>query len=157
MAKNTKAQQVSTGTPDSYTPAELADPAPPIQITRAMLGVVPEEVNKSSVGTHSSLSSESETMKDDKQNQFLPPHAPTMENLSGQPEKETDSTADLTAGGGRAQMEPPPSDDDEDDEDEESEDDVKPAKRTTSPRKATSSKTAKKAQIRSTDPDFDDF
>lgn len=139
MAKSTKAQQVSTGTPDSYTPEELADPTPPIRVTRAMLGVVPEEV-KASVGTDSSQSSKSESMRSDKENPSRLPHAPTMENPSGQPERETDSTADLTAGDGQAGLEENPYDeslegfdDDEEESDELEDDDEEPEETTPVP------------------------
>lgn len=149
MARSTKAQQVSTGTPDSYTPEELADPVPPIRITRAMLGVVPEEV-KPSVGTDSSPSSESETTKSGNENPNPLAPAQMTENHSGQQGKETDSTAALTGGVGQTETEPPLSDEDDEDEfeddDEEPEEEQAPApvvKKATPPKKAT-----KKAQAR---------
>lgn len=111
MAKGTKAQEVSTGTSDSYTLEELADPTPPIRIQRAMLGVVPEfREAEPSVGTHSSQSSESENTKSDSVSQSRQAPAQMTESLSGQPESETDSIAASTAGVGQTHKEPLPSD-----------------------------------------------
>lgn len=136
MAKSTKAQQVSTGTPDSYTPEELADPTPPIRIQRAMLGAPPKE-DASSVGTDSSRSSENANTKSGKENPSLPPPVQTTENPSGQPEKETGSTVVSTVGDGQTQQESKQSDEEKK---------HSPAKKAA----------AKKARVRSTGDD-DDF
>lgn len=153
MAKGTKAQEVSTGTPDSYTPDELADPTPPIRIQRAMLGVVPEEVT-SSVGTHSSPSSENENSKSDNENPSPPPPVPTTENPSSQPGSVTDSDAALMVGSGQTPVEPPPFDEEDDEEDdEESEETPEPVAKKATPAKKTAA--PKKARTRSTGDDFD--
>lgn len=101
MAKSTKAQQVSTGTSDSYTAHEMSDPVPPVRIQRAMLGVVPEEVS-SSVGGDSMRSSKSATTSSESatHNRLAP--AQTTENPSGP--TETDSGADSTDGHGQATL-----------------------------------------------------
>lgn len=162
MAKSTKAQQVSTGTPDSYTPDELADPTPPIRIQRAMLGALPEEVPPS-VGTHSSPSSESGITNADNENQSPRQPVQTTENPSGQPEKETASTADLTVGDGQMRTEPPLSDEDEENEDEfedeDEEETPEPVTKKASPAKKAVAKkaTPKKANVRNTGDDFADF
>ena len=151
MAKSTKAQEVSTGTSDSYTPEELADPAPPVRIQRAMLGVVPEEVPPS-VGTHSSQSSESETTRNDNENPSLRQPAPTTENPSGQPAKETDSTADSTVGDGLVEEEHQPFDEDDDEE----ETPRSSSKKSTAAKKSTTP-ARKKANTRNTDDEFSEF
>jgi len=154
MAKSTKAQQVSTGTSDSYTDDELNDPAPPIHITRAMLGAPPKE-DTPSVGMDSSPSSESANTKSDNENPSRQPLAPMTENPFGQQDKETDSTAALTVGVGQTETEPQPSDEDEDDD--EFEDDDEDAQQSPEPvtKKAAKKAASKKARVRSTgDDDF---
>lgn len=155
MAKNTKAQQASTGTSDSYTEAELADPTPPIQITRAMLGAVPEKEVVPSVGMDSSPSSESEITKSD--NAKPPPLPPVQmtESLSGQPERETGSIVVSTGGAGQVGTEPPPFDEElegfDDEDPEEEEETPEPVKKSTPAKKAA----AKKARARTIgDDDF---
>lgn len=155
MAKGTKAQEVSTGTPDSYTPEELADPTPPLRINRPMLGVVPEEV-KPSVGMHSSPSSKKETSNGDNENPSLQPPVLTTENPSGQMEK-GDSDAALMGGVGQTPTALLPSDEEDDEEDDESEDEDSEETPEPVTKKATPAKKAasKKARVRSTDADFD--
>ena len=104
MAKSTKAQQVSTGTSDSYTDHELSDPVPPIRIQRAMLGVVPTEEVASSVGGASTQSSRNETTSSGKTKASPQAPAQTTENPSGVQAKEADSSAALTGGDGQENL-----------------------------------------------------
>lgn len=155
MAKSTKAQQASTGTSDSYTEAELADPTPPIQITRAMLGAVPEREVSPSVGMDSSPSSESEITRNDNGNPSHLPLAPMMGNPFGAPEKVMGSTVVSTAGAGLGETEPPPFDEElegfDDEYPEEEEEAPEPVKKSTPARKTA----AKKARARTIgDDDF---
>lgn len=113
MAKSTRAQEVSTGTSDSYTLAELSDPSPPIRIQRAMLGVVPQEVLPS-VGMDSFQSSGNEATKNDNENPSHQPPAPTTENPFGLTDT-ADSDADSTDGDGQEEAGHLQSDDDEED------------------------------------------
>lgn len=130
MAKSTKAQQISTGTPDSYTAEELADPYAALR-ARPMLG---GELKLA--GTNSSPSSKSEpTSNDSSKPNHLPP-APMTESLSGQQAKEANSTAVSTVGDGPTAEELSPSDSEI----------VKPA-----------TAADKKARVRSADMDDPDF
>lgn len=83
MAKSTKAQEVSTGTPDSYTEHELSDPAPPVVVTRAMLGEVPPSQTETD-GGDSSTSSEKTKPSSDKSGQQGQKPAQNAESLSSQ-------------------------------------------------------------------------
>lgn len=115
MAKATRAQEVSTGTSDSYTDDELVDPTPPVVITRPILGEVDRVPYRSKEaqssqevdGGDSTQSSQSEHKSDDKPNQSRPQHAPTTENPSKVTAKET-SDVDSTDGNGH-ETEPQPS------------------------------------------------
>jgi hypothetical protein len=126
MAKNTHAQEISTGTPDSYTEEELQDPQPVI-VTRPMLGEVDraaitapyepvpsdqddtkKEAEKSPAmedGGDSIPSSQSESSAGSKPNQSPPQPAPMTENLSSPTPTET-SDVDSTDGDGQ-RTEPP--------------------------------------------------
>ena len=118
MAKNTHAQEAATGTSDSYTDEESADPTPPLQvtITRPELGTVdkpaePKEEAPSPTtegGGVSTRSSQSESNVSDKPNQSPQQPAPTMENPSS-PIPRADSDANSTDGDG-PKTEQPPSD-----------------------------------------------
>lgn len=105
MAKNTHAQEIATGTSDSYTEHEGSDPQPPATVRRAMLGELKEGDLSSSqpVGTRSLQFSESEQTSNEKQNPLHQPPAQTMENPSGPKVAEPvpDSTAPLTDGVGQ--------------------------------------------------------
>lgn len=149
MAKLTHAQEVSTGTPDSYTAEETADKHAPVVIRRAMLGEVDRPLAETPDGGGSSLSTEKlqTSTESSKGNPRLP--APTMENPSDPQEKEEEvSTVPLTDGD-TPKMEPPPSDEE-----------AAPDFDTRTPvKKAVPAKrvAAKKATSRVTDFDDDDF
>ena len=98
MAKSTKAQEVSTGTADSYTPHELTDELAVLR-SRPMLGG-----ELTSAGTNSSQSSLSAPTSSAPTTQPLQAPAPTTENLSGQQGTEANSSADLTAGDGLEEL-----------------------------------------------------
>jgi hypothetical protein len=98
MAKTTKAQEVSTGTADSYTEHELSDENPPVQVTRAMLGRVDQSPEKTD-GLDSSPSSEKTQQSDGPNKQESPQPVPNAENLSS-PEEES-STVRSTDGNGQ--------------------------------------------------------
>lgn len=98
MAKSTKAQEVTTGTPDSYNEHELSDPTPPVVVTRAMLGEVPCQTTTD--GGDSSTSSEQTTPSDGQKQPQGPAPAQNVENLSSPPEES--SIAPLTGGSGAA-------------------------------------------------------
>lgn len=128
MAKSTHAQEVSTGTPDSYTDEEMRDPQPVI-ITRPMLGEVDrvviaapyepvprdqddeeieeEEPSVTEDGGDSTQSSQSESSDDDKPNQSRQQPAPTTDSHST-PTPTDSSGADSTDGDG-PKTEPRPS------------------------------------------------
>jgi hypothetical protein len=95
MAKSTHAQEVSTGTSESYTEAELSASLR----GRPMLGG-----ELKSVGGASTQSSKSGTTSSDK---TMPSHqapAQTMESLSSQRESAQDSSADSMGGDGQATL-----------------------------------------------------
>lgn len=94
MAKATRAQEVSTGTSDSFTEHELSDPSPPIRIRRAMLGEVDRPL---AVGGDSTQSSESEPTSSGSQNRDHQQPAQTTENPSNK-SHQADSDADLMDG-----------------------------------------------------------
>lgn len=101
MAKSTKAQEVATGTSDSYTEHEKADEHPPLKVTRAVLGGdhMPERVggDSPSVGMDSSEFSENEQQSSEHEKILLPEHVRTTES----PYDQTvtgDSTANSTDG-----------------------------------------------------------
>lgn len=94
MAKSTRAQEISTGTSDSYTETELADPHPPIRIQRAVLGG-----ESPSVGTDFSEPLSNESQSNELGNPSPQEPALTTESLSGQTATE-DSTVNLTDGDG---------------------------------------------------------
>jgi hypothetical protein len=104
MAKNTHAQEVSTGDSASFTEHELSDPIPPpvVTITRMNLGgEVSSPVNRED-GTESSTSSESVSTSRQSQPHNPPQPAPTMENRSSQtPAEPVDSNAASTDGNGQ--------------------------------------------------------
>ena len=104
MAKSTKAQEVSTGTSDSYTPDEVAGMSSTLR-GRPMLGG-----ELLSAGTSSSRSSGREKTAGDSEN--LSPQAPvqTTESLSSVTEPETDSDANSTDGAGQTAETLTPSD-----------------------------------------------
>src|SRR5258707_723537 len=104
MAKATHAQEVSTGTSDSYTEHELTDPAG--WPRRAMLGELKEGDLSSQPtvdGGGSIQFSESDQTSNEKPTQPLPLAAQTTENPSGQKVEEPvrDYSAPLTAGDGQ--------------------------------------------------------
>lgn len=103
MARSTHAQEVATGTSDSYSEHELSDPTPPdaVRITRAMIGELKEREVKPSVGTDSSQSSGSESSLNESSTQSPPELVLTMENPSLQSPMVEDSTVSTTAGAGR--------------------------------------------------------
>lgn len=80
MAKATHAQEVSTGTSDSYTPEELADPRPPVRIQRAMIG----EVDRPLVGDNLPPSSETASTEKSANARNVPSPALKTENRSSQ-------------------------------------------------------------------------
>src|SRR5688572_11390736 len=94
MAKSTKAQEVSTGTSDSYTEDEVAGMSSTLR-GRPMLGG-----ELLSVGTSSSQSSGKEKTSSDSENPAPQAPAQTTENLSSATEPVTDSDADSTDGDG---------------------------------------------------------
>lgn len=94
MAKNTRAQEVSTGTADSYTEHEKSDENPPPRIQRAMLGG-----DTPLVGTDSSEFSQSDRPLSEPESHNRRAPARTTENLSAQMDK-ADSTVNLTDGDG---------------------------------------------------------
>lgn len=101
MAKSTKSQEITTGTPDSYTSAELADPAAVLR-ARPMLG---GELKLA--GTSSAQSLPSAETSSDKPNPSLQAPAQTTESLSSQPETAANSGADSTDGlGQEAELSP---------------------------------------------------
>lgn len=116
MAKNTHAQEVSTGTSASYTEEELLDPQP-VVITRPILGEVDrkritkeEEEVPSPVkedGGDFTPSSQSGSPESSKPNQSLPLPVPMTENPSS-PTQEDNSGVDSTDGDGH-KTEPQPS------------------------------------------------
>lgn len=110
MAKNTIAQEVATGTSDSYTEHEGSDPTPPATIRRAMLGELKEgdlSLPPSAVGTRSLQFSESAQTSSEKPSQSPPQPAQTTESHSEPKEEEPDSSAPLTDGNGqRMQIQP---------------------------------------------------
>lgn len=119
MAKNTHSQEVQTGTSDSYTEAELADPAPPIVIQRAVLGATGNGVDNSSVttdGTDSPQSSKSDSESGETLSKGPQSPAQTTESHSAGGATEN-STVDLTGGHGPV-TEPLQSDEDDEDEEE---------------------------------------
>lgn len=75
MAKNTRAQEVSTGTSDSYTEHEKSDTNPPPRVQRAMLGG-----DSPSVGMDSSEFSENEQQSNEHGKTLLPDHVRTTES-----------------------------------------------------------------------------
>lgn len=103
MAKNTHAQEVATGTPDSYTSHELSDPMP----TRAMIGVLIERVGEQPSapqdGMRSTQSSESAQTSNEKPSPDPLPPVQTTENPFEQKAQETvpDSSAHSTDGNGQ--------------------------------------------------------
>lgn len=100
MAKNTHAQEVSTGTSDSYTEEELSDPAPPVVIQRAMLGEL-KEGDSGLVGMDSSELSEKEQQPSEHSKTSPRELAQTTENPSDQTETDPgDSIARTTGGAG---------------------------------------------------------
>jgi hypothetical protein len=94
MAKSTNAQEVSTGTSDSYTDAELS--AANLR-SRPMLGG-----ELKSVGGASTQSSKSGTTSSDKAPLSHQAPAQTTESLYSQRESAQDSSADSTVGDGQA-------------------------------------------------------
>lgn len=99
MAKNTHAQEVSTGTSDSYTPDEWADVKARLG-DRPQLGDVDtsdEKEEAPSVGNNSEASSENESQESDYETVNLPQDAPDVENPSGGSEVEG-STVHMTDG-----------------------------------------------------------
>lgn len=98
MAKSTKAQEVSTGTPDSYTEQELADPQPPVVITRAELGGE-KKWTEPADGMDSSESSKNESGITTKRPTGSRSSAPTMEKPSSQEETEQGSAPSITSSG----------------------------------------------------------
>lgn len=102
MAKSTKSQAITTGTSDSYTAEELADPLAALRARPVLGGEL------KSVGTDSSRSSESAATSSGKAKQPHQLPAPTTENPSNQ--TVADSGADSTGGAGQAGMGLPPSD-----------------------------------------------
>lgn len=111
MAKNTKAQEVATGTSDSYTDDEIQDPDPPVRITRAELGTVDQPWH----GNNSTQSSENDETESDSQKASRRKPAPTTDNRSKRRGKATDSDAISTDGDG-PKTDRPLSDDINDDE-----------------------------------------
>lgn len=99
MAKSTKAQEVSTGTSDSYTEDEVAGMSSTLR-GRPMLGG-----ELQSVGTSSSRSSGKEKTSSDKESPSHQAPAPTTENHSSVTEPVTDSDADSTDGVGLKEAE----------------------------------------------------
>jgi hypothetical protein len=100
MAKSTNAQEVATGTSDSYTPHELSDPAPPIKVTRAMLGEVPCPPETEKDGGDSSTSSDPNKQAVGLKQQHDPSLVPNAENPSSLPGELSD--APTTDGSGTA-------------------------------------------------------
>lgn len=100
MAKSTHGQEVSTGTSDSFTEHELADPNPPVVVQRAMLGGEPK-----SVGTDSSQSSGDEPQSSNTTNPSPQEPAQTTENPSDQTAT-VDSDVHSTDGVGQATRQP---------------------------------------------------
>lgn len=106
MAKNTHAQEIATGTSDSYTEDEVLDPTPPLQVTRPELGTVdrpvtPKEEPSPAMedGGDFTRSSKSESPESTKPNQSHQQPAPTTENLSS-PTPTADSGVASTDGVG---------------------------------------------------------
>lgn len=104
MAKNTKAQEVSTGTSDSYTEDEVAGMSSTLR-GRPMLGG-----ELLSVGTSSSRSSGKEKTLSDNESPSHQAPAPTTENPSSATEPVTDSDANSTGGVGQTAETLTPSD-----------------------------------------------
>jgi len=99
MAKSTKAQEVSTGTSDSYTEGEVAGMSATLR-GRPMLGG-----DLLSVGTSSSRSSGKEKTSSDKENPSLQAPVQTTESHLSATEAEADSDADSTDGVGLREAE----------------------------------------------------
>ena len=99
MAKSTKAQEVSTGTSDSYTEDEVAGMSATLR-GRPMLGG-----DLLSVGTSSSRSSGREKTSSDKESPSHQAPAQTMESHSSATEAEAVSDADSTDGVGLREAE----------------------------------------------------
>lgn len=91
MAKNTNAAG------DSYTERELADPVPPVVITRATLAG--EKAWTEKAGTDSSEFSKKAGDSQTNKPTGHPSNAPTMESPSSQPLTESDSALTTTSGG----------------------------------------------------------
>lgn len=99
MAKNTKSQEVLTGTSDSYTAHEAQSD----EVTAALLRGRPMLGGElKSAGTNSSPSSKSAPTSSAKPNPSLQAPAQTTENPSSQPETAANSGADSTGGAGQA-------------------------------------------------------
>lgn len=167
MAKSTKASG------DTYTEEELADPTPPLVIHRAMLGG--ESSPETEDGTGSSPSSESERTSSASETQHHRNPAPTTENRSNPQGTEGSSVAHSTATPGLTTAPESTEDTADFEEVEESNQDTvdhedeegtshkpkstTPARSTKSggTRKAGTKDTSRRARVRSTDGDFDDF
>ena len=94
MAKSTHAQEVATGTSDSYTEHELTDPD--IVVHREMLGGDP-----ALAGTDSSQSSEKEQKSEELPNQTHPSPVPETDNPLKDTDKPERSTVDTADGSGQ--------------------------------------------------------
>lgn len=105
MAKATHAQEVATGTSDSYTPEELADPDPPVVITRAQLGGEKQWTERQD-GTDSLESSGKEHGTGEKQSQPLQSPALTTENPSSSAKTEPGSVPTTTTDGTAEEVPP---------------------------------------------------
>jgi len=102
MAKSTKAQEVSTGTPDSYTEHELSDEQLGDTLrSRPMLG---GELKSAGTSLPQSSGSESTSSGRTKASHQAP--ALTTESRSSQQATGTASSADSTVGAGRADLSP---------------------------------------------------
>jgi hypothetical protein len=99
MAKSTKAQEVSTGTSDSYTEDEVAGMSATLR-GRPMLGG-----ELLSAGINSSRSSGKEKTSGDSENPSHQAPAQTTENPSSATEPVADSDADSTGGVGLREAE----------------------------------------------------
>lgn len=135
MARNTHSQEVLTGTSDSYTEHETTDPVPPVTVQRAMIGeLIEKEGDEELVGTDSSESSENELQSSERSTANPQEPARTTESPSGRTGKaQEDSSARSTVGGGHGTA------------------------KAQSGRKINPRTTARKANIRSTDNDEDEF
>jgi hypothetical protein len=164
MAKSTKASG------DTYTEEELADPTPPLVIHRAMLGGEPSPETED--GTGSSPSSESERTSSAPKPQPPRNPAPTTENRSNPQGTAGSSVVHSTATPGLT-TDPESTEDFEEVEesnqdtvDHEDEEGTSSKPKATTPtrstksggtRKAATKDNSRRARVRSTDGDFDDF